>query len=113
MMIEGPAKWLRIYIGEADRLHGKPLYQVLVEYLRAEGIAGATVFRAIEGYGAHSHVHTARVLRLSEDLPLVIDVIDRSDKIEAVLPDLDRMVDGGLIVSLDVNVVTYRAQAAS
>jgi PII-like signaling protein len=113
MTIDGPAKWLRIYLGESDRLHGKPLYQALVEYLRKEGIAGATVFRAIEGYGAHSHIHTARVLRLSEDLPLVVDVIDRADRIEAVLPELDRMLDGGLIVSLDVNVVTYRAQAAS
>lgn len=113
MTIVGPAKWLRIYLGESDRWHGRPLHQALVEYLRNEGIAGATVFRAIEGYGAHSHIHTARVLRLSEDLPLVVDVIDQADRIEAVLPELDRMLDGGLIVSLDVNVIAYRAQAAS
>lgn len=111
MTIDGPARWLRIYLGESDRWHGRPLFQALVEYLRKEGIAGATVFRAIEGYGAHSQIHTARVLRLSEDLPLVIDVIDRADRIDAVLPEIDRMLGDGLIVSMDVNVITYRAEA--
>ncbi len=109
MRIEGPGKWLRIYIGETDRWHGKPLYQAIVEMLRAEGIAGATVVRAVEGFGAHSRIHTARVLRMSEDLPFVIDVIDRAERIERVLPRLDEMVQEGLVVLLDVNVVMYRA----
>lgn len=113
MKIDGPAKWLRIYVGESDHWHGRPLYQALVEYLRQEGLAGATVFRAIEGFGAHSRIHTARVLRLSEDLPLVIDVIDRADRIDAVLPQLDTMVGDGLMVILDVNVVMYRARDTS
>lgn len=113
MKIDGPAKWLRIYVGESDHWHGRPLYQELVEYLRKEGLAGATVFRAIEGYGAQSRIHTARVLRLSEDLPLVIDVIDRPDRIDSVLPQLDTMVGDGLIVILDVNVVMYRARDTS
>lgn len=113
MTLDGPARWVRIYLGESDRWQGRPLYQVLVERLRKEGIAGATVFRAIEGYGADSRIHTARVLRLSEDLPLVIDVIDRADRIEAVLPELDRMLGGGLMVSLDVNVEVYRSRASS
>ena len=113
MKIEGPAKWLRIYIGESDHWHRRPLYQAVVELLRKEGIAGATVFRAIEGYGAQSRIHTARVLRLSEDLPLVIDVVDRADRIDSILPQLDTMIGDGLIVILDVNVVMYRARDTS
>jgi PII-like signaling protein len=111
MRIEGPAKWVRIYIGESDRWEGKPLYQAIVERMRRDGIAGATVVRAVEGFGAHSRIHTARVLRMSEDLPLIVDVIDRAERIEAVLPALDDMVREGLVVVLDVNVVTYRSRA--
>src|SRR5213083_2753901 len=97
MKIEGEGRLLRIFIGESDTWHGKPLYQAIVQRLREEGIAGATVIRAIEGYGARSHLHSARILRLSEDLPLVIEVVDRAERIERVLPALDEMVAGGLV----------------
>jgi PII-like signaling protein len=107
--IEGPGKWLRIYLGESDRWHGKPLFQAIVELLKAEGLAGATVTRGVEGFGAHSRIHTARVLRLSEDLPLVIDVVDRADRIERVLPELDAMIAEGLMTLADVEVILYRA----
>ncbi len=108
MKIQGPGKWLRVYIGESDRWHGRPLFQAIVETLRREGIAGATVLRGIEGFGAHSRIHTARVLRLSEDLPLVIDVVDSVERIERVLPLLDEMVAEGLITLIDVDIVRYR-----
>ncbi len=90
MDIVGPAKVLRIYIGESDKWHGKPLANALVLRLREEGIAGATVIRAIEGFGANSRIHTASVLRLSEDLPIVVEVVDRADRIERVLPIVAR-----------------------
>jgi uncharacterized protein len=109
MKIEGPGKWMRIYIGESDRWHGKPLYQALVELLRREGLAGATVLRGVEGFGGHSRIHTARVLRLSEDLPLVVEVVDRAERIEAILPQIDAMVSEGLVTIMDVDVLMYRS----
>ena len=108
MDITGPAKMLKIYIGESDKWHGKPLSTELVQRLRAEGMAGATVLRAVEGFGANSRVHTAHILRLSEDLPLVVEVIDRPDRIEHILPTIDEMVGDGLVTMLDVQVVHYR-----
>jgi uncharacterized protein len=110
--IEGPGKWLRIYIGESDHWHGKPLYQALVELFRNEGLAGATVFRGVEGFGRHSRIHTARILRLSEDLPFVVEVVDRAERIEAVLPKVDEMVREGLMIITDVEVVAYRNREA-
>jgi PII-like signaling protein len=107
--IEGSALLARIYIGEADHHDGHPLYQVIVAFLRERGIAGATVFRGIEGYGANAHLHTTRLLRLSEDLPILIEVVDREDRLRAVLPDLDAMVVDGLITLERVEVVAYRA----
>jgi PII-like signaling protein len=107
--IEGRGKALRIYIGESDTWHGRPLYQAIVRRLRAEGLAGATVLRGIEGFGAHSRLHTTRILRLSEDLPLVIEVVDREDRIRSTLPMLDEMVTEGLITLEDVEVLVYRA----
>jgi uncharacterized protein len=107
--IEGRRKALRIYIGESDTWHGRPLYQAIVRRLREEGLAGATVLRGIEGFGAHSRLHTARILRLSEDLPLVIEVVDREDRIRNALPILDEMVTEGLITLEDVDVLVYRA----
>lgn len=109
MKLEGEGRLLRIFIGESDRWHGKPLYQAIVEHLRAEGIAGATVLRAIEGFGAKSHLHTSRILRLSEDLPLVIEVVDREEQIQRILPGLDEMVGEGLVTLERVEVITYRA----
>lgn len=108
MKLEGEGRLLRIFIGESDRWHGKPLYQAIVQRLREDGIAGATVIRAIEGYGAKSHLHTSRILRLSEDLPLVIEVVDREENIQRVLPHLDEMIEDGLITLEKVDVVTYR-----
>jgi uncharacterized protein len=108
--LEGEGKLLRIFIGESDKHGRKPLYQAIVEMLREEGMAGATVLRGIEGFGANSHLHTARILRLSEDLPVVIEVADTEERIEAVMPKLDEMVKDGLVTLERVQVVTYRAQ---
>jgi len=101
---------LRIYIGESDTWHGRPLYQAIVARLRQEGIAGATVLRAIEGFGATSRLHTARILRLSEDLPLVIEVVDTEQSIDRILPVLDDMVGDGLVTLERVEVVAYRGR---
>jgi PII-like signaling protein len=109
MSIEGPALRLRLYIGEADRWHGRALSEAIVLRLRELGIAGATVVRGIEGYGRNAHLHTAKILRLSEDLPIVIDVVDREARIREVLPELDAMVGDGLITVEPVEVVAYRA----
>jgi len=107
--IEGPGKILRVYIGESDTWHGRPLYQAIVRRLREQGLAGATVLRGIEGFGAHSRLHTARILRLSDDLPIVIEVVDREDRVREVLPILDEMVTEGLVTIEDVEVLVYRA----
>ncbi|HAM00606.1 MAG TPA: hypothetical protein DCQ30_00015 [Acidimicrobiaceae bacterium] len=113
MRLGGEGKLLRIFIGESDTWHGKPLYQAIVEHLRGEGIAGATVLRAMEGFGAKSHLHTTRLLRLSEDLPLVIEVVDTEDNINRVLPALDEMMADGLVTLERVEVITYRAEGPS
>jgi len=112
MDIVGPGRRLTIYIGEADKWHGRPLAQAIVERLRKEGIAGATVTRGVLGYGANSRMHTAQILRLSEDLPLIIEVIDSLDRIEAILPMVDEMVGEGLVVMSDVEIVHYRHSTA-
>lgn len=113
MRIEGQGKLLRIFIGESDTWHGRPLYEAIVRRLRKEGLAGATVFRGIEGFGAHSRLHTARILRLSEDLPLLIEVVDNMEAIEKVLPILDEMVTEGLVTMENVEIVSYRANKKS
>ena len=89
--LEGDGKLVRIFIGESDTWHGKPLYQAIVKRVREEGLAGATVTRGIEGFGASSHLHTSRILRLSEDLPLVIEIVDteRADRGAAADPRRD------------------------
>ena len=110
MKLEGEGKLLRIFIGESDKHGRKPLYQAIVEMLREEGMAGATVLRGIEGFGATSHLHTARILRLSEDLPIVIEVADTAERIEAIMPKIDEMVSDGMVTLERVEVVTYRAQ---
>lgn len=108
MKIEGQAMLVRVYIGESDQWQGKPLYQAIVERLRERGLAGATVLRGIEGYGANAHIHTTRILRLSEDLPVLIETVDQEDRIRAILPALDEMVGDGLITLERVEVVAYR-----
>ncbi|HWE81737.1 MAG TPA: DUF190 domain-containing protein [Gaiellaceae bacterium] len=107
--LEGSGKLVRIFIGESDTWHGKPLYQALVRRVREEGVAGATVLRGIEGFGARSHLHTARILRLSEDLPLVIEIVDTAERVEALLPILDEMVGDGMVTIEAVEILTYRA----
>jgi uncharacterized protein len=108
MKIEGEGKLLRIFVGESDRWHGKPLYQAIVERVREEGLAGATVLRGIEGFGADSRLHTARILRLSEDLPVVIEIVDSGEQIDRVLPVLDEMVGEGMVTLERVEVTAYR-----
>jgi uncharacterized protein len=110
MRIEGQGLLCRIYVGEADKWHGKALYQAIVELLRDRGMAGATVLRGIEGFGAQAHLHTTRILRLSEDLPVLIEIVDQEDRLRAVLPELDAMVGDGLITLEKVEVIAYRAK---
>ena len=100
---------LRIYIGESDRHEGKPLYEWLVFAAREAGLAGATVLRGIEGFGAHSRLHTAKILRLSEDLPIVVEIVDGLEKIEAFLPTVDHAIAEGLATLERVQVRFYRS----
>jgi PII-like signaling protein len=101
-------QWLmRIFIGEGDRHGGRPLYEALVELFRREGMAGATVLRGVAGYGAHSVYHTDRLLELSTDLPLVVEVVDSREKIDAVMPGIDGMMDGGMITLEKATVIRY------
>ena len=100
---------LRIYLGESDRHDHKPLYEVLVMKARELHLAGATVLRGPLGYGASSRIHTAKILRLSMDLPVVIEIVDSEEKIQAFLPVLDQMLAGGLVTMEKVRVVHYRA----
>jgi uncharacterized protein len=111
MKIAGEGKLLRVFIGESDRWHGKPLYQAIVERVREAGLAGATVLRGIEGFGADSRLHTARLLRLSEDLPVVIEIVDSAERIEGILPALDEMVGEGMVTVERVEVIAYRGHA--
>ena len=106
-VLEGEQVLMRIFIGEADKYQGKPLYQALVELLRREKLSGATVLRGIVGFGAKSHLHTTHVLRLSQDLPLVVEVVDSQENIDRVMPQIDEMVADGLITMEKVHVVRY------
>ena len=109
--LEGEGKLLRIFVGESDRHEGRPLYQAIVERVRAAGLAGATVLRGIEGFGADSRLHTSRILRLSEDLPVVIEIVDTPERIEQVLPLLDEMIGEGMVTLERVEIVAYRSSA--
>lgn len=113
MRLEGEGTLLRVYIGELDKWEGRPLYEAIVLRARKVGLAGATVLRGPLGFGAHSRLHTAKILRLSEDLPVLIEIVDRAEKIEAFLPELDRMVADGLVTLEKVRVLTYRAGGAA
>lgn len=105
---EGERTLMRIHIGESDKWHGKPLYEAIVEMLRKEGFSGATVLRGVAGYGGSSVYHTDKILRLSQDLPIVLEVIESTERVEQILPRLDEMVDGGLITLEKVRVILYR-----
>jgi uncharacterized protein len=107
MKIEGKATMLAVYVGESDHWHGKPLYAAIVEKARELGLAGATVTRGVMGFGANSRIHTTAILRLSEDLPVVIQVIDRPDRIGLLAEELTQMVTEGLVVIWEVDVKRY------
>ncbi len=108
MKISEEGQLLRIFIGEADRWHGKPLYEAIILKAREMGIAGATMLRGMMGYGANSRIHTAKILRLSEDLPVVVEIVDNAEKIERLLPAIDEMVQEGLVTLEKVRVIHYR-----
>src|SRR5215472_8454287 len=107
MQLPKDAVLLRIFIGEADKFQGKPLYEMIVLKAREVHLAGATVLRGPMGYGHSSRLHTAKILRLSEDLPLAIEIVDAEDKIEAFLPILDGMLGSGLVTMEKVKVLRY------
>ena len=107
MKIEGPAVRLTIFVGEDDVWHHKPLYHEIVHRAHAAGLAGASVLRGIEGYGASSRVHTTRLLSLSQDLPIAIVIVDQDDRIRAFLPQLDDLVTEGLVILDPVEVIRY------
>ncbi|MFI5386612.1 MAG: DUF190 domain-containing protein [Fimbriimonadales bacterium] len=107
MMIEGPGKALVIYVGETDHWHGKPTYAAIVERARKEGLAGATVTRGVMGFGGNSRIHSASILRLSEDLPVVIHLVDIPERIERFLPLLDEMIEGGTVMTWKVTIERY------
>ncbi len=106
---EGERTLMRIHIGESDSWHGKSLYQALIELFRSEKFSGVTVLRGVGGFGSTSIYHTDKILRLSQDLPIVLEVVEYSERIESILPKLDEMVDGGLITLEKVRVILYRS----
>jgi len=108
MKLPYEAELLRIFIGESDRFHGKPLYEAIVQEARARGMAGATVLRGIMGFGAHTRMHTAKILRLSEDLPIVVEIVDKPERIAEFLPELDNMIEEGLVTLERARVIAYR-----
>ena len=113
MKLPSEAFLLRIFVGESDKSGRKPLYQAIVEEARRHGMAGATVVRGFLGFGANSRIHTTRVLRISTDLPVVVEIVDEKEKIEAFLPLLDDMIGEGLVTLEKVKVITYRHGAAA
>ena len=98
---------MRIFIGESDRCGSIPLYEALVELFRKEGLAGATVLRGIAGFGAHSVYHTDRLLRLSTDLPVVVEIVDEQEKLDQLMPRIDQMMNGGMITMEKASVIRY------
>jgi len=109
MKIPADGKLLRIFIGEADKWEGKPLYEEIVLLAKKNGMAGATAIKGFMGFGCKSHMHTTKLLRLSEDLPIVIEIVDSEEKISQFIPQLDAMVKEGLITLEKANVIMYRA----
>ena len=108
MKIEGEGQLLRIFIGESDRWHGKPLHEAIVLAAREAGLAGATVLRGLDGFGASSRIHTVKILRLSEDLPIVIEIVDKPERIQEFLPTVDQMVTEGMVTLEKVHILVYR-----
>ncbi|MBZ5553885.1 MAG: DUF190 domain-containing protein [Acidobacteriia bacterium] len=108
MKLPAEAELLRVFIGESDKFGGRPLYEVIVEEAKKRKMAGATVLRGVLGFGANSRLHTAKILRLSEDLPVVIEIVDESAKITDLLAALDPMIGEGLVTLEKVRVIAYR-----
>ncbi len=108
----GERTLMRIFIGESDKYHGKPLYEALLEKFRQQGLAGATVLRGVAGFGASSKMHTDKVLRLSLDLPLILEIVETEVAIQSILPELDEMIGGGLITLERARVIMYRPAGA-
>ncbi len=108
MNLRHEAVLLRIFIGESDKAGGRPLYEAIVQEARHHGLAGATVLRGFYGFGATSRIHTSKVLRLSEDLPIIVEIVDAEDKIEQFLPVLDKMIGEGLVTLEKVRILAYR-----
>ena len=106
-VLNGEQVLVRVFTGEACKWHGRPLYMALLERLRKEGVAGATVFHGVAGFGARSVLHTSSILRLSEDLPVVIEIVDTEERIEQLIPILDEMVPEGLVTLEKVRVLKY------
>lgn len=109
MKIPAEGMLLRVFIGESDKYNGRPLYEVIVNDARQRGLAGATVWKGFMGFGAHSRMHTAKILELSQDLPIVIEIVDAKDKIEAFLSVLDGLVGEGLVTVEPARIILYRA----
>ena len=106
---EGERTLMRIHSGESDKWHGRPLHEAIVVLLRKEGFSGATVLRGVGGYGGSSIYHTDKLLRLSQDLPIIVEVIETQERIDQILPRMDEMVEGGLITLEKVRVILYRS----
>jgi len=109
MVLPKEGHLLRIFVGESDRHEGIPLYEWIVRQARQHGLAGATVLRGVEGFGAHSRIHTGKILRLSTDLPVVIEIVDTRDKVEAFLPVIDGAIGEGLATLEKVEIRLYRS----
>jgi len=105
---KGERTLMRIFVGESDKHEGRPLYEALLELFRARGLTGATVLRGVAGFGASARMHTEKVLRFSLDLPIIIEVVETEESINRILPELDRMIGGGLITLERANVILYR-----
>ena len=110
MTISDEGQLLRVYVGESDRWQGKPLYEAIVLKARGMGIAGTTVLRGIMGFGAASRIHTSKILRLSEDLPVVVEIVDSAQKIAQLLPEIESMVQEGLVTLENVRMHQYRSE---
>lgn len=110
--LTGERTLMRIHIGERDKHHGRPLYEAIVQLLRERHFAGATVLRGIAGFGANARLHTEKVLRLSLDLPIIVECVDTEEKIASILPELDEMIGGGLITLERAKVIVYRPHDA-
>jgi len=111
MILPSEAVLLRIFIGESDKLGHMLLYEAIVQEARKRGMAGATVIHGVMGFGKASRIHTAKILRLSEDLPVIIEIVDKRERIEAFLPVIDPMIGDGLVTTEEVRVISYRHNA--